>query len=150
MELLQLVWATDPTVALFSEKAARSPQHLQREKIQLNVLHASKHQPIRGTHADARDNEGFFAVPSQTPSWKVGVMSEWELFRRLTKLECSFLGADSASATFKYDQKTEQTSEENNRTQNAQPNLTAQITPEPTSGNAAADDTFSSSTWSLK
>lgn len=77
-------------------------------------MRANLTQSEAHTHTDARDNEGFFAVPSETPSWEVGVMSEWELFRRVTKLECSFLGAGLASVTFKYDQETEQTSEEKN------------------------------------
>lgn len=60
------------------------------------------HYPVTATRADARDNEGFIAVPLETPSWKVGVMSERGPFLQVTEVWVFFSRRGFAAVTFKW------------------------------------------------
>lgn len=60
------------------------------------------HYPVTATRADARDNEGFIAVPLETPSWKVGVMSERGPFLQVTEAWVFFSRRGFAAVTFKW------------------------------------------------
>lgn len=85
-------WFTLSFGMLFSENAVHSPLHEKNPPVIISVT---------ATRADAGDNEGFGAAPSETPSWKVGVMSERVLFLPLTEVRVFFSRSGFASVTFK-------------------------------------------------